>query len=215
FRPRLDVFEDRTVPALFPTNSLAVGADAGSDPKVTVLNPETGATVASFMPFEQSFRGGVSVAIGDVTGDGVADLVVAARSGDGYDDIAVGTGRGGGPRVVVFDGKTGELIRNFFAFDASFRDGVNVSGGDVDGDGTDDLVAGAGEGGAPHVRVFDGTTGGDLGSFFAFGSGDRGGVTVATVDTDGDGDAEIIVGNHGQVKKYLRTVRGFEGHELD
>ena len=127
---------------------IITGTGGGGGPRVVVVDAE-GNVLRDFFAYEPGFRGGVNVAAADV-------------NDDGFDDVAVGTGKGGGPRVVVFDGKTGEeLIRNFSHWTASFRDGVNVTGGDVDGDGTD-LVAGTSKGGARRVRAFDGATGGVL-----------------------------------------------------
>src|SRR5207244_9181626 len=101
-----------------------------------------------------NLRNGVSVAVGDVNGDGWPDVIVAA-------------GRGGGPRVRVFDGLTGEQLAgplgNFFAFDSSFTGGVSVAAADLNGDGAADIIVAAGSGGGPRVRVFDGLTGDQLG----------------------------------------------------
>ena len=68
---------------------------------------------------------------------------------------AVGAGAGAEPTVVVSD-DSGKTLASFFAFERSFRGGVQVALGDVDGDGQPDLVAAAGASGGPHVRVFSG-----------------------------------------------------------
>src|SRR4051812_17717478 len=92
---RLDVLEDRSLPS--STKLIAFGADAGGGPHVRVLNAATGAEVRSFFAYDPSFTGGVRVAVGDVTRDGIDDIVTAA-------------GRGGGPHVKVFDGRTGAQL---------------------------------------------------------------------------------------------------------
>ena len=60
---------------------IAAGQGPGGSPLVKVLNGKTGAPLASYTPFAASFRGGVSVALGDVNGDGRADLVVGTGAG--------------------------------------------------------------------------------------------------------------------------------------
>jgi VCBS repeat-containing protein len=119
----------------------------------------------SFFAYDPLFAGGVHVAAGDVNGDGRADIVT-------------GAGAGGGPHVKAFDGMTGVEIRSFFAYDPLFAGGVQVGAGDVNGDGRADIVTGAGPGGGPHVKVFDGVTGGLLMSFFAYDPAFLGGVFV-------------------------------------
>ena len=158
----------------------AVGADAGGGPRVRVYDSATRAVLFDNFVYEESFTGGVRVATGDVTGDGVPDLVVAA-------------GYGGGPRITVFDGVNFAVVADFFAFESSFRGGAYVSVGDLTGDGVGDIVVGAGLGGGPVVRVFDGA-GRTLTGFFAYAPDFRGGVRVATGDVNGDGLIDIITG---------------------
>jgi hypothetical protein len=64
----------------------------------------------------------------------------------------------------------------------------------VTGTGVDDIVAGAGPGGGPAVRVFDGNTGQIFQEFLAYDAGFLGGVYVAAGDTGGGAPAEVITG---------------------
>jgi hypothetical protein len=158
---------------------LLAGADAGGSPVVAVRDLKTGAPLEQFYAYDPSFRGGVRVATGDVNGDGFPDIITAA-------------GPGGGPHVKVFDGVTGGLIRQFFAYDAAFTGGVNVTAGDIDGDGNADIVTGADAGGGPHVKAFSGTTGKTIASFYAYDPSIHAGVRVAVGDVNGDGTNEVI-----------------------
>jgi hypothetical protein len=142
---------------------------------VTVLNENQPAIRLTPFP---GFSGPLSIAIGDVNGDGRRDVVI-------------GAGPGGGPHVKAFNARTGELISSFFAYDPSFRGGVYLDAADINGNGRDEIVTGAGFGGGPHVRAFqaDGT---EVLSFFTFEPSFRGGVRVSAFDTNGNGRAEII-----------------------
>ena len=49
-----------------------------------------------------------------------------------------------------------------------FTGAVRVATGDVNGDGTPDIITAAGPGGGPHIKVFDGVTGATIRSFMAY-----------------------------------------------
>lgn len=106
---------------------------------------------------------------------------------------AAGAGTGGGPRVAVYNAG-GTLRFDFLAFEASFRGGVRVWCADVSGDGIDDIVVGAGPGGAARVRVLDGRDLSVLADYFAYDDSLRGGVNVTAADFAGDGRAEVVTG---------------------
>src|SRR5256885_837777 len=75
---------------------------------------------------------------------------------------------------------------------ATFMGGVRVAVGDVNGDGTVDVLTAAGPGGGPHAKVYDGKSGTELYSFYAFDPKFTGGVYIAAGDIDGDGKADIV-----------------------
>ncbi|VTR92506.1 polymorphic outer membrane protein : Hemolysin-type calcium-binding region domain protein OS=Rhodopirellula maiorica SM1 GN=RMSM_03614 PE=4 SV=1: Beta_helix: VCBS [Gemmata massiliana] len=168
------------------------GAGAGaSGGHVKVFDGSTGAEIRSFFAFG-GYTGGVYVSTGDINGDGVADIIVGA-----------GAGASGG-HVKVFDGKTGDLVRSFFAFDG-FAGGARVASGDVNGDGVADIIVGAGAGASGgHVKVFDGKTGDLVRSFFAFAEF-AGGVFVGAADLDGDGTDEILAGADAGADPQVRV----------
>ncbi|HXD86730.1 MAG TPA: SdrD B-like domain-containing protein [Urbifossiella sp.] len=198
------------------TADLIITPDEGGGPRVVVIRGGDFQTILSFFGIDDpNFRGGARAGFGDMNGDGRMDLLVAA-------------GLGGGPRVSVFDGaalaggRFSHVINDFFAFDPVLRNGVFLAGGDVDGDGIDDLIIGAGPGGGPRVLVLSGATllnqgiaaaiASPLDNFFAGDANNRGGVRVASKDLDGDGRMDIVTGdgNSGQVTGF----RGDDGSKL-
>jgi hypothetical protein len=178
-------------------DDVITGALPGGSPHVRVWDGVTLTEVWSFFAFDMAFTGGVTVAVGDVTGDGVPDVVCAA-------------GPGGGPHVRVFDGVTRTDVSNFYAYDQNFNGGVTVSVGDVNSDGRADITTAAGGGGGPHVRTFDGRTMAQIRNFYAFDQSFGGGVNVAVGDLTGDGAADYVV---GQASGGSR-VRAFDGRSM-
>jgi len=173
----------------------------GSGPGAAQLTAFSGrdqSELHNFLPYGSGYVGGIFVATGDINGDGA-------------DDIVTGADEGTTPHVRVFDGLTGEELNSFFPYPAGFSGGVRVAVGDVNNDGQPDIITGAGPGGGPHIKVFDGTSQAELASFFAYDPGFAGGVYVASGDINSDGHADIITGAGPGGGPHVRV---FDGNSL-
>jgi len=183
---------------------VALAAGKGGGPRVRVLDGATGAELANVIAYEDDFRGGVNVAVGDL-------------DGDGRDELIVGTGEGGGPRVRVFDGVGGMLRYEFMAYEESARGGVTVAAADLDGDGTAEVITGSGVGGGPVLAVFAGPTGAELQRVLAGSEDDRGGARVRAVKDDAAGYF-IVTGESdetGALKRFRQQLVPGEGYLID
>jgi cyclophilin family peptidyl-prolyl cis-trans isomerase len=197
-----------------PAGSIVVtGADigAGSQPLVTVIQAASGDIQGQpFLAYESSFRGGVRVAVGDVVGDGTQQIITAP-----------GPGREGQIRVFRQDGTEITTFRSL-PYGPGYRGGIEIAVGDINGDGTDDIVTAASRG-PGLVRVFYATgqaaqplPGAPSTAFRAFPRSFNGGATVAVGDfgtfTAGaltnanapDGRMEVVVGSgSGMARRVL------------
>ena len=180
---------------------IATGTDIGpGGPHVKAFTSRTQTNVASFFAYSPSFAGGVRIAVGDVDGDGAADIIT-------------GTGAGAA-HVKVFSGRDQSQLRSFLPYGSGFSGGVFVAAGDVNGDGFADVITGADEGASPHVKVFDGKTGTEVHSFFAYPADFNGGVRVATGDVNGDGFADIITGAGPGAGAHVKVFDGVTHAEI-
>jgi hypothetical protein len=172
------------VPGPIASSPLVTGtpalASSGGSSTVTLYDPVTGQPTGTAVPFP-GFTGAIHVASGDFNNDGVADIFAAA-------------GEGGGPAIAILNSQTGEVLESFFAFDPAFTGGVFIAVQDFNGDGILDIIAGAGTGGGPEVRIFDGSNLRVLKSFYAYAEDFTGGVRVATLDFNNDGILDLVTG---------------------
>jgi uncharacterized repeat protein (TIGR01451 family) len=209
---------------------LVLGSDDGcnGEPFVRLVDPETGDITGAFLAYEASFRGSVRVATGDVTGDGIAEIIVGP-----------GRNRVGEIRVFTPQGVELPAFRTL-PFGSRYRGGVEVAVGDVNGDGIGDIVAGMSSG-IGRVSAFlvnpdasDPVADSPFRSFRGAPGSYRGGVMIAAGDVGSfasgtlqsaaaDGRAEIIVGlNAGRAAlvrvfdvagspRVVQTIRPFGG----
>ncbi len=157
-----------------------------------------------FLAFPGDQGYGVNVACGDL-------------DGDGRDEIITGCGPGlvlcARVRVFTLEGGTIKPVPglDFMAYGADTR-GVNVAAGDVDGDGYDEIITGAGPAlnCNAEVRIFD-VDGGSIPlpglSFRAFPT-PHFGVKVAAADVDNDCFEEVITAP-GPSPNYPGAIRWF------
>jgi hypothetical protein len=189
--------------AVAPDGIIAVGPDSGPGrhqkmrPLVRVFDALTLELKLEILAFRRKFKGGVRVGSGDVNRDGIPDIIT-------------GIGKGGGSLVKVFDGRDGSLITRFRAFGRNFSEGIYVAGGDVNGDGFDDIITGTSEGGGNRIKVFSGADLTLLHSFLAYGRRFTGGVRVGAGDINGDRIADILCGPGEGKGTRLRAFSGVD-----
>jgi hypothetical protein len=175
---------------------IVTGPDVGGLPEVKVFSAATGALKFDFFAYSTSFTGGVRVAAGDVNGDSIPDIITVP-------------GVGGPGEVRVFDGVTGALIRDFYAFNPSLTTGFFIaSGRDFQGGNFDDIVVAPDAGGPAEVKAYKGINTALLYDFYAYSGGFTGGVRVAVGDINHDGVSDIVTGTG---PGSLPEVRVFSG----
>jgi hypothetical protein len=158
---------------------------------------------------------GAAVAAGDINGDGTDDLVIGAHGADpgGRDWAGESYAIYGGPSLPsTIDLDTTSADITVYGDDEDDFSGVSLAAGDVNGDGTDDLIIGApfsqpvpsasdppgkthvvyGDSSLPSTIDLDATSA-DL-TVYGHDGGDHFGASVAAGDTDGDGIEDLIVG---------------------
>jgi hypothetical protein len=101
---------------------------------------------------------------------------------DGVFEVVTGAGSGGSPLVKVFNANTGAFITQLLAYADSFKGGISVGINDGDGNGTLDIITGAGPGGGPQVNAFDYPTLDLLFSFYSGDSSNSKGVVVGSIN---------------------------------
>jgi hypothetical protein len=183
------------------------GPDSVNTGIVKVFKSDGTATAVEFLAHEYGY--GVNVAAGDINNDGVDEIITAP-----------GPGENNPADINVFDASGNKINNLSIAAANGYNYGATVASGDLNGDGYDEVVVGAGAGALnpSEVKVFMYDSYGDqlvdsgIGlTAYATGYG----VVVAIGDIDCDDNAEIITApgpgaaNDGDIKVW--TVDSTQG----
>jgi FtsP/CotA-like multicopper oxidase with cupredoxin domain len=172
--------------------AVAVPGAPGKPAEVRLYDGNGDRFVATVIPFP-GFEGDVNVAMGDIDGDGILDLIV-------------GSGAGRAPEVVAYAGASirgrgtfGTELARFQAFESAARGGVSVAAAQIDGETSDNIIVGSGPGVPSEVKVYQAQLSSSPGvvpalfsSFKPYGD-DRSGVSIATGFVDFSTGRESIV----------------------
>jgi len=150
-------------------DEIITGPGKGGGPHIRSFN-SSGVLESQFFAYDKNFKGGVNVI--------TADIKVGARGNK--DKIITAPFSSGSAHIRMFDNYN-NLEGEFYAFKSNFRGGVNLASGDINNDGLDELIIGAGPGGSPHVKIFK-PTGELVSSFYAYDSNFSGGVNVSILN---------------------------------
>jgi FtsP/CotA-like multicopper oxidase with cupredoxin domain len=172
--------------------AVAIPGAPGKPAEVRLYDGNGDRFVGTIIPFP-GYEGSVNVAMGDVDGDGILDLIV-------------GAGKDHAPEVVIYAGASirgkgtfGTELARFQPFDSQARGGVSVAAAQIDGSNADNIIVGSGPGVPSQVKVYQiplassSSSGPALFATFKPYGEDRSGVSVATGFVDFSTGRESIV----------------------
>jgi hypothetical protein len=186
----------------------------GKDIAQGQFDPSGKSLLAHWFPYALQFNVGANVAVGDVNGNGYADVVTGATAGN--PDVRVYSGQD--LATGTFDPAGKSLLAQFFAYGLNFNVGAFVTVGDTTGSGFGDIITGA-SAGNPDVHVYSGQAIANhtfdnnhpeaslRDQFFAYGLNFNIGAAVASADFENTGKFDILTGASAGSPHY-RVVKG-------
>ena len=161
-------------------NDVVVLAKLADGTQVRVLDAD-GSHQSAFYVLEPGVVPGASLAVGDLDGDGRAEIVLGGGPTPSIPSPPVA---GPDQRVAVYRGN-GTLVGAFSAYPGLFQGGVRVAVADVERNGRPDVITAPGPGMEPELQLFSQQWSGSrdrgtrFGHFLAFERSFTGGVSVA------------------------------------
>ncbi|MCX6746336.1 MAG: L,D-transpeptidase family protein [Candidatus Parcubacteria bacterium] len=138
-----------------------------------------GKKLFSFLAFDKELTGGASISAGDVNLDGQREIIVGA----GYGQEGV---------VKIFSNYS-NFLSSFYAYEKSFKGGVNVLAADINNDKSAEIITAPLTGKEPKIKIFN-NNGKLQNEFLAYDKSFSGGVNLASGDIDNDSQIEILTG---------------------
>lgn len=174
--------------APYTKNSIVVAAPNAGDALPVNVFTISGQAIGSLYPYGKSYKGGILATLGDVDGDGYAELIITKQ----------GVSNG---EIRVYNASL-HLINSFLPFGAKYRGGVVLYSADLDGNGKAEIVVAPTKVASTLIRVLNGQ-GKVLSQFFAFGKSERLVLSLGSIDLGQDGRREIMVSAIRQSKPTI------------
>ncbi|MDO9509840.1 MAG: putative glycoside hydrolase [Candidatus Magasanikbacteria bacterium] len=177
FRGKLNFFVGNIYPG--KEKQIIVGGDTIN--QIAILNSKGEFITKPFYPLGKNQKGGFSVAIGDLDGNGSGENIL-------------GTINSGKSEVIIFDQNFTNINKRFFPYGSKSVSGVNISAGEVNGDTKDEIITVPASG----TKILVGIYNGSAKKINEFSSGDNAskkGAEVVTVDVNFDKIKEVVITN--------------------
>ena len=151
----------------------------GGGPHLRVFS-KSGKLLAQKFVYDKNFNGGVLLELADTDGNGTKEIIVAAK--DRGEPVI---------KIYRYSNKKLTLVRKFTAFTKSFRGGLRLVVGDLNGDGKDEIIITSLRG-APQMQVWNGS-GKKTAQKMLGDKNSRQGLELKIADVNGDGKDDLII----------------------
>ncbi|MFA6513749.1 MAG: S8 family peptidase [Patescibacteria group bacterium] len=171
---------------------IIVSSASNGNAQIQIFNNK-GILKNKFFVAAQGWRGGLSIASGDIDGKNGSEIVI-------------GYGVGSEPLVKIYS-LEGKLIGSFLAYEKKFRGGVNVAVANLDGrkdHNKAEIIVSPGPGREPQIKIFDNRAK-VKNQFLGYGRNWRGGINLSAGDINSDGISEIILSAYRGAAPHVRV----------
>jgi len=174
---------------------IIVAAASQGNSQVRIFNNQ-GKLLREFFADSKNWRGGLSLAAGDLDGKRNKQIVVGFTAG-----LA--------PVVKIFTSE-GKILGSFYAYEKQFRGGIKVAVTNIEGrqnHNKSKIIVAPGPGRNSQIKIFDNRAVLEK-QFLAYGRNWLGGVNLAAGDINNDGIGEIVVGAEPGAAPHVRIFDG-------